>query len=159
MLAVRMVRQFGYAAAVGLALAAAMPTGARAVDATALGDASPKRKLSSEPETRAAMDAIRRRVINVHSLITHRRMPIAGAAQFSRDTTTDVSRIWQVRSAMDVNTDPLAPLLHKIEAGAAAIAHPTPERGQVDGLVDVVSALEEYGTVFDHPGWPRLQQQ
>lgn len=118
-------------------------------------------KFSSEQETRAAMEDIRQRVINVHTLITHRRMPVASAAQFARETNADVARIEKLRMKSDAESkpDPITPILQKITAGAATIAQPSPERGQVDGLVDVVSALEMYGSTFDHPGWRNLRQQ
>lgn len=118
-------------------------------------------KLRTDAETRHAMDAIRRRVINVHTLITHRRMPVAGAAQLSREVNADVSRAMRARTAahVDVKPDPMLPILQKITEGVDAIAHPTPKRGQIDGLVDVASALETYAAVFDHPGWRTLQQQ
>lgn len=116
-------------------------------------------KLQADPETQAAMEAIRRRVINVHTLITHRRMPVAGASQFARETEADVARVAHSRVAAGIASDPMSPILKKITDGAASIAHPRPERGQIDGLVDVVSGLETYAATFNHPGWRSLQQQ
>lgn len=159
MLVSPLIRQVGYATIIGMTFAVGHSVVAFAVDAANPNHAPPDEKVFCEPETRAAMDALRRRVINVHSLITHRRMPVAAAAQFAREAEADVARIKAVRAVSDLNPDPMTVILRKIEVGAAAIAHPTPERGQVDGLVDVVSALEEYGTAFDHPGWRRIQQQ
>lgn len=152
---------------IGLVMAVAVVTGtdvhlARAVEGElAATGATANDKFPSELETRAAMEAIRQRVINVHTLITHRRMPVATAAQFARETNADVAKIEKLRAKADVQTqpDPITPILKQIMAGAATIAQPSPERVQVDGLVDVVSALETYGATFDHPGWRSLRQQ
>lgn len=161
MLAVRFAYRIGRAAAIWLTIAALSSGTAFAAEATiAPGkQIQEQTKFPAEPETRAAMETIRRRVINIHTLITHRRLPIAGAAQFGREVDADVERVSQARQALDQHHDPMAPILQQIRQGATTIAHPTVERGQVDGLVDVVSALETYGATFDHPGWQRLQQQ
>lgn len=152
---------------IGLVMAVAFVTGthghlARAVDGElATTGATVTEKFPSEAETRAAMEAIRQRVINVHTLITHRRMPVATAAQFARETSADIARIEQLRGKSDGQSqaDPITAILKQITSGAATIAQPSHERGQVDGLVDVVSALETYGATFDHPGWRSLRQQ
>lgn len=161
MLAARFAYRIGPAAAIWLTIGAASSVEAFAVEATLAPDqpVQQQTKFPAEPETRAAMEGIRRRVINIHTLITHRRLPIAGAAQFGRDVDADVERVSKARQALHQQNDPIAPILQKIRQGATTIAHPTVERGQVDGLVDVVSALEIYGASFDHPGWQRLQQQ
>lgn len=156
-----------FARMIGLAIAFAFMTVsaghlARAVDGNIAATAVPEAdKFPSEQETRATMEAIRQRVINVHTLITHRRMPVASAAQFARETIADVARIEKLRMKSDAERklDPISPILQRIAAGAATIAQPSPDRGQVDGLVDVVSALEIYGATFDHPGWRSLRQQ
>lgn len=159
MLAARMIGPLGRAAAIGLALVIAASSGTLAVDGAKQSSIEARQKFHAEPEARAAMEAIRRRVINIHTLITHRRLPVVAAAHFARDIDTDVARIAHARAAVDLTPDPMTPILQQIKDGAAAIARPTVERGQVDGLVDVVSALETYASSFDHPGWLPLQQQ
>ena len=161
MSAARFAYRIGPPAAIWLTIAASSSVEAFAADATITPEKQVQEqiKFPAEPETRAAMETIRRRVINIHTLITHRRLPVAGAVQFGREVDADMERVSQVRQAPHQHNDPIVPILQRIRQGATTIAHPTVERGQVDGLVDVVSALETYGATFDHPGWQRLQQQ
>lgn len=116
-------------------------------------------KLESDSTTRATMEHIRQRVIDVHTLITHRRMPVESAKHFAKDVIDDVSRIEAHRAAGVRIKDPIVPILHQIKQGATAIAEPKSDRSQIDGLFDVVAGLEAYGAAFDHPGWRRLQDR
>lgn len=151
---------FALSVAVGLALfATAIAYEARAGGSITTLSVEAPDKQPTDAATRDAMEAIRARVIDAHTLITHRRMPVAAARQFASAMKSDAESIAKIRSEKLPPPDALDPVLQKITAGADAVAGQVPGREPIDGLVDIVGALEMYASTFDHPGWKGLQQQ
>ncbi|MFN0219957.1 MAG: hypothetical protein ACKVP4_14225 [Hyphomicrobium sp.] len=115
-------------------------------------------KFETDFATRAGMETIRTHVIEAHTLITHRRMAPAAARKFAVALKMEIAAIARARAEKLPPPDPLAPLLEQIAAGAEAVSGDA-NREPIDGLVDIVGALESYAAKFDHAGWRELQQQ
>lgn len=145
-----------YAAVLALASAATLAGPAPAQSAFVLTtDAAGK--LPTTAGTREAMASIRTSVINAHTLITHRRLPSAAAKKFAADVKQQTERILNA-DARDAATEQLAPLLRRIGDGADAVAAPKGQQDAIDGLLAIVTALNDYASRFEHPGWRGLQE-
>lgn len=110
-------------------------------------------KLQPSTEVRAGMRTIRQRVLDAHSLITHRRMPRQGALQLRSD-------LFRTADALKGQAD-AAPALQEILAlvvtGASEIGEPTAPDAQFEGLSKLETALERYPLVFEDPDWQPLR--
>jgi hypothetical protein len=118
----------------------------------ALADTSTAARQPASAEVKAGMAAIRRLVLDTHTLITHRRLSPEAARRFAADLR---------RHTASLRTDPaaasLAVILTPLEEGAVAVAGPTSGSSQLDGLDKIETALDRYPQLFDDPDWKPLR--
>jgi hypothetical protein len=105
------------------------------------------------------MAGIRAAVIDHHTLITHRRLPVAMARSFANKVGNAVSSIRSTASLPADARSALAPLLDTIETSAKAIGGGGDSVRQMDALFALTKALETYGQTFDHPDWKPIQER
>lgn len=108
---------------------------------------------------RTGMTGIRAAVIDHHTLITHRRLPVAMARSFANNVGNAVSSIRSTTSLPADSRSALAPLLDTIETSAKAIGGGGDSIRQMDALFALTKALETYGRTFDHPDWKPIQER
>lgn len=116
-------------------------------------------RIATDDALRSGMAAIRGAVIDHHTLITHRRLPVARAKMFAADVSRDVAAI---RSKTDVGPQSravLEPILTDIETGAQTIGAGGDSIRQMDALFAMTKALEAYGAAFEHPDWKPIQER
>lgn len=106
---------------------------------------------------RSEMKAIRDLTLNVHTLVTHRRMPPAEARTFHERITAAVERLEDGTTLTDASRDEIAALAHDISEGAAAVAGLDETMSPIDGIVAIDEALSLYAKRFEHPGWQPLR--
>jgi hypothetical protein len=111
---------------------------------------------TDEP-VRGAMKAVRDLVLRDHSLVTHRRMPPAGARAFHGVIKTVVERMLAETKAAPGARAALEPIAREIVAGAEAVAGMKKDVEPIDGIVAIDEALADYARRFDHPGWQPLR--
>lgn len=125
------------------------------MSAVAAGEGGPR--LATDPAVRAGMDAIRAAVVDHHTLITHRRLPVATAQSFARRVEAAVDAIASHTGVAPEARARLDPLLATIAENARTIGAGGDSLRQMDALFAIAKALDDYGAHFDHPGWTPLQ--
>lgn len=127
--------------------------------ALALGEdmIAEEKKLRPDPVLAAEMKVIRDLTLNIHSLVTHRRLSPADGRTFHAKITAALSRIEEGTSLIGEPQDTITALVQDITAGAAAIAGKDPSTEPIDGIVLIDDALDRYGTLFDDPAWQPLR--
>jgi hypothetical protein len=115
--------------------------------------------LQTDPSLRSGMEAIRASIIENHTLITHRRMPVAMARSFAASVEQAVGGIRESTAIPSEARAVLDPLLRTIEASATAIGAGGDSIAQMDALFAMTKALETYGQTFDHPDWKPIQER
>jgi hypothetical protein len=116
-------------------------------------------RLPTDAALRSGMSDIRAAVIDHHTLITHRRLPVAMAQKFKTRVTHTITAI---RTTTGVPADvraALDPLLETIDASAGIIGIGGDSVGQMDALFALTKALETYGRTFDDPDWKPIQER
>ncbi len=116
-------------------------------------------RLASDAPLRSGMVAIRALVIDHHTLITHRRLPVAMARSFAGGVTQAVAAIRDETSITADARAALEPLLVSIESSAQSIGAGGDSIRQMDALFAMTRALEAYGQSFDHPDWKPIQER
>lgn len=119
--------------------------------------AAGERSLPSDPVLRREMAAIRQATLDVHTLVTHRRMPPDMATRYA---VTVTGRIHDIRAVTTRPADvvrELEPLLSSLALGAEAVAGRGGELDPISGILSVGEALELYGRRFDDPQWQPLR--
>lgn len=105
----------------------------------------------------AGMKAIRDATLDVHTLVTHRRMPPDMASRYA-DTvkrhaeTMRAAPQREAGAAAEVNA-----LLDEIVRGAEAVAGRGGELDPIDGIITVDEALSAYGERFADETWKPLR--
>lgn len=113
----------------------------------------------ADPALRQGMNEIRTEVVNHHTLITHRRLPVAKARSFASRVGSSVSNI-RHGSKVEANARmALDPLLDTIDGSAQVIGGGGDSVRQMDALFSMTRALETYGQTFDDPGWKPVQNR
>jgi hypothetical protein len=127
--------------------------------ALALGEdmIAEEKKLRPDPVLAAEMKIIRGLTLDIHSLVTHRRLSPAAGQSFHNKITAAVSRIQEGTTMIGDPPDSITALVQDISAGAAAIAGKDPSTEPIDGIVLIDDALARYGTLFDDPTWQPLR--
>lgn len=105
----------------------------------------------------SGMERIRTEIVNHHTLITHRRLPVAMAAAFSKNIDAVVSDVRKRTTVSDEARAVLDPLLTTIIQSAQLIGAGGDSIRQMDALFAMTKALDDYGNLFDHPGWKSVQ--
>jgi hypothetical protein len=105
------------------------------------------------------MVAIRALVIDHHTLITHRRLPVAMARSFAGGVAQSVAAIRDETAVPADARAALDPLLVTIDASAQTIGTGGDSIRQMDALFAMTRALEAYGQAFDHPDWKPIQER
>lgn len=116
-------------------------------------------RLPTDAVVRSEMEAIRAAIIEHHTLITHRRLPIAMARLFKDRVGHSLEAIRAATRVAEEARAALDPLLAKIDAGAQTIGAGGDSIGQMDALFAMTKALETYGQTFDHPDWKPVQER
>ena len=112
-----------------------------------------EKKLRPDPVLIAEMKIIRDLTLDIHSLVTHRRLSPAAGRSFQEKIKASLSRIEAGTTLIGEPRDSLTALVQDISAGAAAIAGKDPSTEPIDGIVLIDDALARYGTLFDDPAW------
>ncbi len=103
------------------------------------------------------MAAIRKVTLDNHTLVTHRRMPLADARRFADVVAREVR---EIKATIDLPSEAKAEievLLGEIVSGAEAVAGRGGEVSAIDGIVRIDAALARYGETFDDPTWRPLR--
>lgn len=103
------------------------------------------------------MSEIRQSVVDIHTLVTHRRLPVAMASAFGKKIDGIVKEALAAISDSDAGRA-LRPLLQAIRDGAAQIASQSSSVEKIDGLGKISEALDQYGRDFDDATWRGLQK-
>ncbi len=130
------------------------------VSATAFSlqaDAQPR--FATDEILRTGMTGIRSAVIDHHTLITHRRLPVAMARSFASNVGSAVSSIRSGTSLPAKARAALNPLLDTIDTSAKVIGGGGDSIRQMDALFALTKALADYGDAFDHPDWKPIQER
>jgi len=114
-------------------------------------------KWETDEPVRGAMKAVRDLVLRDHSLVTHRRMPPAGARAFHAAIKAEVDRMLAETKVMPEADALLKTIATAIVDGAEAVAGMKKDIEPIDGIVAMDEALADYARRFDHPGWQPLR--
>lgn len=117
------------------------------------------RKLVTDEAVRSGMEAIRRAVIDNHTLITHRRFPPPMAAGFKAHVNVKIKQLRADSRAPARSLSELDKILEAILKGARIAGLEDRSADPIDGLALIADALEDYAAKFDHPGWKLLHEQ
>jgi hypothetical protein len=123
------------------------------------GVAMAQARLPTDGAVREGMDAIRAAIIDHHTLITHRRLPVAMAQAFKFRVGQSVDAIRSTTGVPDASRAALEPLLGTIDSSSQVISAGGDSIRQMDALFAMTKALETYGQTFDHPGWKPIQER
>jgi hypothetical protein len=115
--------------------------------------------LATDVSLRHGMSKIRSAVINHHTLITHRRLPVAMARSFARDVEQSVALIRRDTRVSGEAQSVLDPLLVTIESSAQTIGAGGDSIRQMDALFALSKALDTYGEAFDDDNWKPIQER
>lgn len=113
-------------------------------------------KLPTDDVVRKEMTAIRDLTLNVHTLVTHRRMPPADAKSYNAKIKASVARIETEATMTGEAGEEIAKLTSAIARGAEAVAREN-DIDPIDGIVIIDESLATYGERFDHPDWQPLR--
>lgn len=116
-----------------------------------------EKKIRPDPVLIAEMKIIRDLTLDIHSLVTHRRLSPAAGRTFQDKIKASLGRIEAGTTLIGEPRDSLTALVQDISAGAAAIAGKDPSTEPIDGIVLIDDALARYGTLFDDPAWEPLR--
>jgi hypothetical protein len=116
-----------------------------------------EKKNRPDPVLMAEMKVIRDLTLDIHSLVTHRRLSPAAGRSFQEKIKASLDRIQAGTTLIGEPRDSLTALVQDISAGAAAIAGKDPATEPIDGIVLIDDALARYGTLFDDPAWEPLR--
>jgi len=127
--------------------------------ALALGEdmIAEEKKIRPDPVLVAEMKIIRDLTLDIHSLVTHRRLSPAAGRSFQDKIKAALGRIQAGTTLIGEPRDSLTALVQDISAGAAAIAGMDASTEPIDGIVLIDDALARYGTLFDDPAWEPLR--
>lgn len=114
-------------------------------------------KWSTDDPVRRAMKAVRDIVVRDHSLVTHRRMPPAGARAFHASIKSEMERMLAETKVEGEAQAALRTVAAEIAGGAEAVAGMRPAVEPIDGIVAIDDALANYAGRFDDPGWQPLR--
>jgi hypothetical protein len=114
-------------------------------------------KWPTDEPVRRAMKAVRDIVVRDHSLVTHRRMPPAGARSFHAAVKSEVERMLAETTVAPEANAALKALAGAIVGGAEAVAGMKRAVEPIDGMVAIDDALADYARRFDDPGWQPLR--
>jgi hypothetical protein len=114
-------------------------------------------KFETDEPVRGAMKAVRDIVLRDHSLVTHRRMPPAGARAFHGSIKAEIAPMLAETKAAPEARAALEPIATEIVGGAEAVAGIKKDVEPIDGIVAIDEALADYARRFDHPGWQPLR--
>jgi hypothetical protein len=103
------------------------------------------------------MRAVRALVLRDHSLVTHRRMPPAGARAFHAAVKREIERMLAGAKVAPEADAALRAIGAEIMGGAEAVAGMKPDVEAIDGIVAIDEALALYARRFDDPGWQPLR--
>lgn len=118
--------------------------------------AEPAAKLPTDEVVRQEMQTIRDLTLDVHTLVTHRRMPPAEALSYNAKVQASVARIEAGTTLTGEAREEIGKLASDIARGARAVARED-EMDPIDGIVTIDESLTVYGRRFDHPGWKPLR--
>ncbi|MCC7251731.1 hypothetical protein [Hyphomicrobium sp.] len=114
-------------------------------------------KLPTDEAIRTEMKAIRDLTLNVHTLVTHRRMPPADARTFHTRVKAAVERLKAGTQVQAETRGEIEKLASYIERGAAAVAGADSSMSPIDGILIIDDSLAIYAQRFDHPDWQPLR--
>lgn len=115
------------------------------------------KKAPVDAGVRAEMARIRDLTRDVHTLVTHRRMPPAEARKFHASVKEAVLRIDAAATLIGAPREKLTAVTQDLVAGAAAVAGLDKSLDPIDGIVLIDDALARYADFFDHPDWQPLR--
>ncbi|WP_439541605.1 hypothetical protein [Hyphomicrobium sp.] len=116
-----------------------------------------EKKIRPDPVLITEMKIIRDLTLDIHSLVTHRRLSPAAGRTFQEKIKASLGRIEAGTMLIGEPRDSLTALVQDISAGAAAIAGKDASTEPIDGIVLIDDALARYGTLFDDPAWEPLR--
>lgn len=114
-------------------------------------------KLPTDEVVRTEMKAIRDLTLNVHTLVTHRRMPPADARTYHARVKAAVERLKAGTQVTGAAREEIEKLARFIERGAGAVAGADSSMSAIDGILIIDESLGIYAQRFDHPGWQPLR--
>ncbi len=123
------------------------------------GEAIATVRLPTDPALRQGMNDIRSAVIDHHTLITHRRLPVAMARTFASHVSRSVVDIRRETEIPEDARRVLDPLLETIDSSAQTIGAGGDSIRQMDALFAMTKALETYGRSFEDADWKPIQER
>jgi hypothetical protein len=121
------------------------------------GDAVQPAKFPTDDALRAHMAAIRKVTLDNHTLVTHRRMPVAEARRFADIVMREAREIKANAALSGEAKAEIEALLGEIVTGAEAVAGRGGDASAIDGIVRIDAALARYGERFEDPTWRPLR--
>jgi hypothetical protein len=109
-------------------------------------------KQPASDAVQSGMSAIRKLVLDAHTLITHRRFAPDQARRFSAGIKQSVAAL-----KADPAAPALADVLTLLDDGATQIAAPMSGDSQLDALAKFETALDRYPQLFNDPEWKPLR--
>jgi hypothetical protein len=113
-------------------------------------------RLPTDDVVRKEMKAIRDLTLDVHTLVTHRRLPPADARTYHARVKEAIARLKAGTQMSGEAREEIEKLAGYIEKGASAVAGED-KIGAIDGVLIVDDSLSIYAQRFDHPGWQPLR--
>lgn len=130
----------------------AWPAGLHAQEQVSSPGTDATAKVPASADVKEVMAEIRQRVLDTHTLITHRRLsPQAGRA-FSKSITGLAVRLEE--AGPDHATGQISELLKE---GAHVIGQPPSGNAHLDGLQKIEIALNLYSKLFEDDDWKPLR--
>lgn len=114
-------------------------------------------KHPTDEVVRTEMKAIRDLTLNVHTLVTHRRMPPADARRYHARVKAALGRLKAGTQVAGAAREEIEKLAGTIERGAGAVAGTDAAMSPIDGILIIDESLGIYAQRFDHPGWQPLR--
>lgn len=134
---------------VGVALSIMLPQALAYAQVPA--DRAVTARTKATPEIQRAMASIRKRVIENHTLITHRRLSPEAARRLAAEIKHSNATLASERLGQ------LEAIMASLEAGATGLAAPVSGDSQLDALARLELALDRYQALFDDPTWEPLR--
>ena len=114
-------------------------------------------KFPTDEVVQKEMREIRNLTADVHTLVTHRRMPPAEARAYNSKIEAAVARIEAGTTLTGEAREEIEKLARFIARGARAVARED-DMDPIDGIVIIDESLAVYAKRFDHPEWKPLRE-
>lgn len=118
---------------------------------------APQKQWPPSPALVRTMAEVRRIVINHHTLITHRRLPVDMGRKFAADIKAWADRLTAASGHDGDAGAEVKAMMDQLRDGASAVAGPSAEKSSIDGLVQIDAVLTHYPQKFSDQTWKPLR--